>query len=154
MYSATILSKSGSGSKPSARARAASITAGQLVTMLAMVGSGVQSIRLVACLPPSFSRAKAIVPTVVDRAGRLMAVRAPHASSLASAARISPSMVRAGEESATAVSGGTGHTARTPARGSRIMPLKKLDAAPLGLPGRTLTVISLTFLAQTKPLRP
>ena len=122
--------------------------------MLAIVGSGVQSIKSAAALPPSFSSAAAMAPTVVDKAGRLMAVRAPHASSLASAALISPSMVRAGEESATAVSGGTGHEARMPARGSRIMPLKKLEAAPLGFPGLTLTVISRTFRAQMKPLRP
>ena len=30
----------------------------------------------------------------------------------------------------------------TPASGSRMMPLKKDEAAPLGLPGRTVTVIS------------
>jgi hypothetical protein len=36
----------------------------------------------------------------------------------------------------------TGQTASTPASGSRMMPLKKDEAAPLGRPGRTVTVIS------------
>ena len=38
-------------------------------------------------------------------------------------------------------SGETGQTASTPASGSRTMPEKNDDAAPFGLPGRTVTVI-------------
>ena len=34
----------------------------------------------------------------------------------------------------------TGRMASSPARGSRMMPLKKELAAPLGRPGRTVTV--------------
>jgi hypothetical protein len=64
-----------------------------------------------------------------------------------------PSIVRAGEASATGVSGGTGQAAFWPASGSRIIPDRKLDAAPLGLPGRTLTVIRRTLRPRMKPLR-
>ena len=63
-------------------------------------------------------------------------------------------MVRAGDDSATRVSSGTGQAPRSPASGSRIMPLKKLEAAALGRPARTATVISRTLRPRTKPLRP
>ncbi len=53
---------------------------------------------------------------------------------------------------ATGVSSGTGQAARTPASGSRIMPLKKPEAAPLGWPGRTLTVISRTLRPRDEAL--
>ena len=62
-------------------------------------------------------------------------------------------MVLPGDASATGVSAGTGTCARMPASGSRTMPLKKPEAAPLGLPGRTLTVMGRTLRPATKPLR-
>ena len=127
--------------------------AGQVFTMLAMAASGTQSISAVAAGPATRSSAAAISRGVVVSAGRVSAVRGPHCASATSAARSRPSMVRAGDDSATGVSGSTGHTERCPARGSRSMPLRKLDAAPLGRPGRTLTVISRTVRPRTKPLR-
>ena len=51
------------------------------------------------------------------------------------------------------VSGATGQVARSPASGSRMIPETKLDAAALGLPGRTATVISRTERPRTNPLR-
>ena len=127
--------------------------AGQLVMMRVIASSGAQSMRAAASGPATRASAAAISPGVVDRAGRFMAVRGPQSVSLASSARIRPSMVRAGDESATGVSGGTGHTACSPASGSRTMPERKLDAAALGLPGRTLTVIRRTLRPRTKLLR-
>jgi hypothetical protein len=91
--------------------------------------------------------------TVVASDGRFSAVRGPHSASLASRRRKMPSMVRAGDAMATGVASGTGQAAGRPASGSRIMPLKNPEAAPLGLPGRTLTVMSRTLRPRTKPLR-
>ena len=51
------------------------------------------------------------------------------------------------------VSGDTGATAASPFKGSRIMPLAKLDAAALGLPGRTLMVGMRSVRPSMKPLR-
>src|SRR5580658_9745287 len=90
---------------------------------------------------------------VVVSAGRFIAVLLPQTASLTAAARRIPSRVRCGEESAIGVSAGTGQAARSPARGSRMIPDMKLDAAPFGLPGRTVTVISRTERPRTKPLR-
>src|ERR1700733_12941006 len=90
---------------------------------------------------------------VVVSAGRFIAVLLPQAASLTSAARSIPCKVRRGEDSATGVSGGTGHAARCPASGSRMIPDIKLDAAAFGRPGRTATVISRTERPRTNPLR-
>jgi hypothetical protein len=90
---------------------------------------------------------------VVVSPGRFMAVRLPQSASRTAAARRIPSMVLRGEESATGVSAGTGQGARSPASGSRMIPETKLDAAALGLPGRTATVISRTERPRVKPLR-
>ena len=62
-------------------------------------------------------------------------------------------MLPAGEPRATAVAAGTGQRARSPASGSRTMPLRKLDAAALGRPGRTETVIRRTLRPRTRPRR-
>ena len=77
-------------------------------------------------------------------AGRLTALCPPQVCSSADAARRMPRIVLAGEARTTPVSGLTGQMARSPASGSRMMPEKKLEAAPFGRPGRTLTVISRT----------
>src|ERR1700761_8078648 len=90
---------------------------------------------------------------VVASAGRFIAVLLPQDRSLTAAARRIPCRVRRGEDSATGVPGGTGQVARSPARGSRMIPETKLDAAALGLPGRTATVISRTERPRTNPLR-
>src|ERR1700684_1538261 len=90
---------------------------------------------------------------VVVSAGRFVAGLLPQAASLTAAARRIPSRVRRGEESATGVSAGTGQGARSPARGSRVVPDMKLDAAPIRLPGRTVTVISRTERPRANPLR-
>jgi hypothetical protein len=50
-------------------------------------------------------------------------------------------MVERGDAMGCKTSGDTGQTDGMPANGSRMMPLKNEDAAPLGLPGRTVTVI-------------
>ena len=62
-------------------------------------------------------------------------------------------MARAGEASATSVAGPTGQAARWPASGSRMMPDMKPEAAALGRPGRTLTVISRMLRPRRNPLR-
>jgi len=90
---------------------------------------------------------------VVVSPGRFIAVRLPQPASVAAAARSSPSSARPGEASATGVSAGTGHGARSPASGSRMIPDTKLDAAAFGRPGRTATVISRTDRPRAKPLR-
>ena len=74
-------------------------------------------------------------------AGRLTAVGAPHIEDGDSSAQNKPSSVLSREERATRVSGGTGTTLFCPAKGSLSIPLKKLDAAPFGFPGRMETVI-------------
>jgi hypothetical protein len=68
--------------------------------------------------------------------GRLIAVRWPHSASLASAARMNPSMVREGEDSATALR--ADRHARAHA-GQRLADhaAQEAGAAPLGSPGRT-----------------
>ena len=91
--------------------------------------------------------------TVTVSAGRVTAVRPPQASSDEVAAQSSPSMARAGEMSATSVAAPTGQAARWPASGSRMMPDRKPDAAALGRPGRTLTVIRRTARPRRNPLR-
>ena len=88
-----------------------------------------------ASRPVTRSSASAIARGVVVKDGRFMAVRLPHRSSVVSAARRMPSIVRCGEESATGVSAGTGHTAASPATGSRMMLDRKLEAAAFGVPG-------------------
>src|SRR5246127_5284678 len=90
---------------------------------------------------------------VVASAGRFIAVLLPQTASLTAAARRIPCSVRRGEDSATGVSGGTGQAARSPARGSRMIPDMKLDAAALGLPRRTVTVISRADRPRREPLR-
>ena len=86
---------------------------------------------------------------VVVSPGRVIAVRLPQSASVTAAARRIPSRARPGEASATGVSGGTGHGARSPASGSRMIPDTKLDAAAFGLPGRTAAVISRTDRPRT-----
>ncbi len=81
------------------------------------------------------------------------AVRPPQMASGEVAARRRASMARAGEASATTVSGSTGQAARWPASGSRMMPDMKPDAAALGRPGRTLTVMSRMLRPRRNPLR-
>ena len=63
------------------------------------------------------------------------------ASRLASKTVIKPLMVLLGEETECDTLSSTGQTDGMPAKGSRMMPLKKEDAAPLGLPGLMVTVI-------------
>ena len=49
--------------------------------------------------------------------------------------------MRAAEVSGCETSGPTGQIASMPASGSRMIPEKNDDAAPFGLPARTVTVI-------------
>ena len=70
---------------------------------------------------------------------------APHIEDEDSRAHSKPSSVLSSEERATRVSGGTGTTLFCPDKGSLNIPLKKLDAAPFGFPGRTETVIRRTL---------
>jgi hypothetical protein len=79
-----------------------------------------------------------------------MAVRLPQVASSTAAARRIPSIVRRGDDSATGVSGSTGHRARSPA-GFAMIPDRKPDAAALGRPGRTDTVMSRTDRPRTNP---
>ena len=127
--------------------------AGQLTTIRATAGSGTQSISPLAAGPATRSSAATMSATVTVSAGRLTALRPPQASSGEVAAQSSPPMAFAGEASATSVPGPTGQTARWPASGSRMMPEKKPEAAALGRPGRTQTVISRMARPRTNPLR-
>ena len=61
--------------------------------------------------------------------------------------------MRAAEVSGCETSIDTGQIASSPASGSRTMPEKKDDAAPFGLPGRTVTVMSRAERPSTWPLR-
>jgi hypothetical protein len=67
--------------------------------------------------------------------GKLIAVLPPMSSRAASATTIKPSMARAGEAIATAVSGGQGHRASRPFSGSFTMEERNPEAAPFGRPG-------------------
>ena len=60
---------------------------------------------------------------------------------LASNTAIKHLMVLLGEDTECDTFSSTGQMDSWPASGSRMMPLKNEDAAPLGLPGRTVTVI-------------
>ena len=62
-------------------------------------------------------------------------------------------VVTAGEETHRRVSSGTGQTLSMPARGSRTMPLTKLDIAEFGRPGRTDTVGTRQAMPSTTPRR-
>ena len=103
--------------------------------------------------PAARSSAATMSPTVTVSAGRLTALRPPHAAPDVSAARRSAATARLGEHSATSVCASTGQTARWPASGSRMMPDRNPDAAPFGRPGRTHTVISRTARPRRNPLR-
>ena len=63
------------------------------------------------------------------------------------------SMTARGDCTHILVVGATGHSASTPASGSRMMPLANDDAALFGLPGRTVTVGSRSERPSMKPLR-
>ena len=66
---------------------------------------------------------------------------------------MSPATVLATDVTGWATCGSTGQMDSTPASGSRMMPEKKEEAAPLGFPGRTVTVISRAERPSMKPLR-
>ena len=68
-------------------------------------------------------------------------MRPPMASRLASKTVIKPCTVLPGDDTGCDTVASTGQVVAVPAKGSRMMPLKKEEAAPLGLPGRTATVI-------------
>ena len=59
----------------------------------------------------------------------------------------------AGEATHNLVSSGTGQTLSRPARGSRTIPLTKLDIAEFGVPGRTATVGTRQARPSTMPRR-
>jgi hypothetical protein len=120
---------------------------------LATTGSSAQSMRALTSGPATRSRAAAISSTVVVSDGMVTAVLSPHSSPVAVAARISAATALAGEASAASVPCGTGHTARMPARGSLMMPDRKLDAAVLGRPARTEIVASRMARPRRYPLR-
>ena len=61
--------------------------------------------------------------------------------------------MRAADVSGCETSGPTGQIASSPASGSRTMPEKNDEAAPFGLPGRTVTVIRRAERPSMKPLR-
>ena len=126
--------------------------AGQLANIPATTGSGIQSISALTCGPATRASASAISATVRVSAGMVTAER-PHACAEDRAAPSSATIALAGEASATSVPGSTGQVARSPASGSLMMPERKPEAAPLGRPGRTLTVISRTARPSRKPLR-
>ncbi|MCY1440724.1 hypothetical protein D9M71_570090 [compost metagenome] len=67
------------------------------------------------------------------------------------AALIIDSTQRRGEVTKTGVSDGTGQTAVSPFNGSRMIELKKVEAALFGLPGRTTMVGSLKIRPSIKP---
>ena len=90
--------------------------------------------RSLAASPATRSIAAAMSRGVVVSPGSVIAVRLPQSASVAAAARRIPSRARPGEASATGVWAGTGHGARTPASGSRMIPDRKLEAAAFGRP--------------------
>ena len=146
-------SMSGSGVRPRRAARSARILAGQVANIREIAGSGIQLISELTSGPAMRSSAAAISATDTVSAGMVTAVRPPHASPDDVAAHSSAATALAGEASATSVLGSTGHTARWPASGSLIMPDRKPDAAALGRPGRTLTVIRRRARPSMNPLR-
>ena len=77
----------------------------------------------------------------------------PKLSSASSIAWIKASTTRRGERMYMPVSRVTGQTASMPASGSRTIELAKVEAALLGLPGRTKIVGSRSERPSTKPLR-
>ena len=77
----------------------------------------------------------------------------PKASSGSCMARSSAATTRRGESTYIAASRSTGQTASWPASGSRMIELAKVEAALLGLPGRTTIVGRRRLRPSTKPLR-
>jgi len=146
-------SMSGSGVRPSPDARSARILAGQLAIIRAITGSGIQSISELTCGPAIRSSAAAMSATLTVSAGRFTAVRPPQAWPDDVAAHSSPPTALAGELSAASTPGPTGQIARWPASGSLMMPDRNPDAAALGRPGRTLTVIRRRARPSRNPLR-
>ena len=91
--------------------------------------------------------------TRMDKPGRLMTRRRPSRSAGRSCACNRLRMTERGDINQSGVSGLTGHTASSPCKGSRMIPLAKLEAARLGLPGRTTMVGNRMLRASTNPLR-
>ena len=138
---------------PSSFARGVENLAGQLPTMARIASSWTQSTRLLGFVFVARSSALSMSLGVVDRAGRFSAVRLPQVRSSAVMALTIPSIVRAGDDRAIGVDAGTGQVARCPASGSRMIPEMKLEAAALGLPGRTATVMSRRLRPRINPRR-
>ncbi len=105
--------------------------------------------------PATASSASSISPTRTLSAGRFSASAAVEARrGSPRRPRSVPSTVRAGDDTGCDTLGDRpGRSPRRPASGSRMMPLKNDEAAPFGLPGRTVTVISRAARPSMKPLR-
>ena len=82
-----------------------------------------------------------------------MALRPWKSSALASKIAIKLRTVTPGDDTGCDTVASTGQIDSSPAKGSRKIPLKNEDAAPLGLPGRTLTVIKRALRPSINPLR-
>ena len=133
--------KEASGVKPKAAARCAEPPLAQLATMPAICSLRTNLTCFLTSGPATSSKAFSISLTVTLRPGKFKAKRPCMASRLASKMVIKHLMVLLGEETECDTFSSTGQMDSMPANGSRMMPLKKEEAAPLGLPGRTVTVI-------------
>ena len=119
--------------------------------MRAIAGSGSKRTRSRAALPPTASSASSISLTRVVSAGRFTAMRPPRDSDSPTA--IKPSIVLWEMPTQLASQVGTGQTAGRRCRGSRMMVERNPDAAPLGWPGLTVTVISRALRPSMNPFR-
>jgi hypothetical protein len=146
-------SKLASALKPMASARSVRKRTGHVCTMPWMRASGTNLTRFVVSGPATRPIASSISRTVSVIPGRFTTRLDGQADAGESCACMKASTARFGERIHTPVVSGTGHSASTPLRGSRMMPLANEDAARFGLPGRTTIVGRRSDRPSRNPLR-
>src|SRR5476649_54702 len=142
-----------SAASPSFSPRSVSHAPGQLPTIFSIFGSGCQSISAATSSPATSFSASTISVTLTESPGMLTTGHVPSSACSSSQPAISDSIACFGDSSHKRTSPPTGHTARSPFSGSRMMPLANDDAAAFGLPGRTLMVGRRSTRPSTNPRR-
>ena len=121
--------------------------------MRSIAGSGCQSMRSATASPATRRSAATMSPTLTLMPGTLIERRVVNADAGASWPTTRLSIAVRGDDTHILVCGDTGHSARSPASGSRMMPLANDDAALFGWPGRTVIVGRRSERPSIMPLR-
>ena len=139
MYSCTVLVSVPSSAKPKVFALEMSTLVGQLKTIFSVASSLFSSTSFNASSPPTALKASSISRIVTVMPG-IFTIRVPENFSFGmSRARIRFLTTVRGEQIQISNSLETGRMLFSPFNGSRNMPEAKEDAAPVGLPGLTVT---------------